>query len=94
MFPLTSGKMSKYGIFWSVFSRICTEYGDLLYIQFKCGKIRTRKTPYLHNSYPVIDLIMIFHCSLLTENVYSMFLLNELENIFTRKEFNYKKDNQ
>ena len=94
MFPLTSGKMSKYGIFWSVFSRICTEYGDLLYIQFKCGKIRTRKTPYLYNSYPVIDLIMIFHCSLLTENVYSMFLLNELENIFTRKEFNYKKDNQ
>ena len=94
MFPFTSGKMSKYGIFWSVFSRICTEYGDLLYIQFKCGKIRTRKTPYLHNSYAVSDLTMIFHFSLLIENVYSMFLLNVLENIFMSKEFNYKKDNQ
>ena len=30
-------------VFWSVFSRIRTEYGDLLRIQFEYGKIRTRK---------------------------------------------------
>ena len=26
----TAWKMSKYGVFWSVFSRICTEYGEIL----------------------------------------------------------------
>ena len=34
--------------FWSVFSRIRTEYGEILRtlsIQSECGKIRTRKTP-------------------------------------------------
>ena len=31
--------------FWSVFSRIRTEYGVSLRIQSECGKIRTRKTP-------------------------------------------------
>ena len=31
--------------FWSVFSRIWTEYGVSLRIQSKCGKIKTRKTP-------------------------------------------------
>ena len=30
---------------WSVFSRIRTEYGEILRIQSKCGKIKTRKTP-------------------------------------------------
>ena len=29
--------------FWSVFSRIRTEYGEIRSIQSKCGKIRTRK---------------------------------------------------
>ena len=34
--------------FWSVFSRIRTEYGEVgvyLRIQSRCGKMRTRKTP-------------------------------------------------
>ena len=30
--------------FWSVFSHIRTEYGEILRIQSKCGVIRTRKT--------------------------------------------------
>ena len=30
--------------FWSVFSRIHTEYGEILRIQSECGKIRTRKS--------------------------------------------------
>ena len=33
------------GIFWSVFSRIRTEYRGSLRIQPKCGKMWTRKTP-------------------------------------------------
>ena len=31
--------------FWSVFSRIQTEYGEIQIIQSECGKIWTRKTP-------------------------------------------------
>ena len=45
--------------FWSVFSRIWTEYGDLrskLRIQSKCGKIRTRKTSYLDSFHVVASL--------------------------------------
>ena len=33
--------------FWSVFSRIRTEYGEIDRIQSKCGKIRTRKNSVL-----------------------------------------------
>ena len=42
--------------FWSVFSRIRTEYGDLrvhLRIQSECGKIRTRKSPNTDTFYAV-----------------------------------------
>ena len=40
--------------FWSLFSRVRTEYGDLnLHIQSRCGKIRTRKTLNTDNSYGV-----------------------------------------
>ena len=43
----TAWKVSKYGVFsWSVFSRIWTEYGEILRIspyQSKCGKIQTNK---------------------------------------------------
>ena len=38
----TAWKLSKYGDFLSVFSRIRTEYGEVRSIS-KCGKIRTRK---------------------------------------------------
>ena len=30
--------------FWYLFSRTWTKYGEILRIQFKCGKTRTRKT--------------------------------------------------
>ena len=44
MLPLREeGPYSEF--FWSVFSRIRTEYGGILRIQSECGKIRTRKTP-------------------------------------------------
>ena len=47
--------------FWSTFSRIWTEYGNLnLCIQSKCKKIRTRKTPYLDNFYVVTDFVDAF----------------------------------
>ena len=32
-------------LFWSLFSGIRTEYGEILHIQSKCGKMRTRITP-------------------------------------------------
>ena len=41
--------------FWSIFSRIRTEYGEILRIQSKCGKIRTRKTPKGHFSRSVFS---------------------------------------
>ena len=39
--------------FWSVFSCIRTEYGDLRRFQSEYRKIRTRKTPYLNNFHAV-----------------------------------------
>ena len=47
-------------LFWSVFSRIWTEYGEILRIshfQSKCGKIRTRKTPNTGTFYAVLRLV-------------------------------------
>ena len=38
-------KSSYSELFWSVFSRIWTEYGEMLRIQSNCVKIRTRITP-------------------------------------------------
>ena len=40
-------------IFWSVFSRIQTEYGEILHIQSECGKIWSRKTPNKSTFYAV-----------------------------------------
>ena len=40
--------------FWSVFSRIRTEYRENLLIQSECGKIRTKKTPYLDSFYALL----------------------------------------
>ena len=41
-------------LFWSVFSRIPTEYGEALRIsQSECGKMRTRITPNTENLYAV-----------------------------------------
>ena len=45
-------KCPKTEFFWSVFSRIWIEYRDLLR-KMRCGKGRTRKTPYLDNFYTV-----------------------------------------
>ena len=39
--------------FWSVFSLILTEYFVSLRIESECGKIRTRKTPYLDTFHAV-----------------------------------------
>ena len=57
---ITARKVSKLGVFWSVFSRIWTAYGIYEVIRentdkkntvntgkYKYGKIGTRKTPYL-----------------------------------------------
>ena len=41
--------------FWSVFFRIWTEYGVSLLIQFKCGKIQTRKTPNA-DTFPAVNI--------------------------------------
>ena len=43
--------------FWSVFSRIWTDYGEILRIsrsQSECEKIRTRKNPNADNFHPVV----------------------------------------
>ena len=50
-------KCSYSELFWSVFSRIWTEYGEALVslrIQFECGKIRTRTAPNTDTFYAVI----------------------------------------
>ena len=48
-FQLLRGKCPYSEFFWSVFSRIWTEYGDMLAVslltQSECGKIRARKIP-------------------------------------------------
>ena len=45
--------------FWSVFSRIRTEYGEyILRNQSKCGKIRTRKTPNTDTFHAIIYLFI------------------------------------
>ena len=45
MYHLTALKVSKHGDFWSVLSRIRTEYGEIRSIQSECEKTRTRKKP-------------------------------------------------
>ena len=62
---LTASRVSKYGVFWSVFSCIWTKYGDLrinLRIESKHGKIRTRKTPYLDSFDAVADISSFYGC--------------------------------
>ena len=46
--------------FWSVFSRIRTQYGEIRSIQSECRKIRTRKTPNTYTSHAVIQLRLVF----------------------------------
>ena len=41
-------------LFWSAFSRIRTEYGEILRIQSECGKMWTRITPNTDTFYAVI----------------------------------------
>ena len=43
--PLLREKYPYSEFFWSLFSRIRTEYGEILRIQSKYWKIQTRKTP-------------------------------------------------
>ena len=45
--------------FWSVFSRIWTEYGEIRSIRSECGKIRTKKTPDTDNFYAVVGSIRV-----------------------------------
>ena len=45
-------------LFWSVFSRIWTEYEASLRIQCECGKIRTRITPNT-DTFHAVDLLRI-----------------------------------
>ena len=49
--------------FWSVFSRIRTEYGEILVslcIQSECGEIRTRKNSYL-DTFHAVSSYLHFH---------------------------------
>ena len=54
-------------LFWSVFSRIRTEYEGLVFsrIQSKCGKIWTRKTPNTDTFHAVFHEAMEFHDSMM-----------------------------
>ena len=45
MSPLLREKYPYSEFFWSLFSRIQTEYEEILRIQSKYGKIQTRKSP-------------------------------------------------
>ena len=47
-------------LFWSVFSRIRTEYGEIQSIQSKCGKIRTRITPKYEYFLPSVSRLLDF----------------------------------
>ena len=47
-------KCSYSELFWSVFSRIRTEYGEILRIQYECRKMRTRIIPNTDTFYAVI----------------------------------------
>ena len=46
-------------IFWSVFSRIRTEYAVSLRIQSECGKIQTIKTPNIQWNYTPVQLVVL-----------------------------------
>ena len=50
---------------WSVFSRIRTEYREILRIRSECAKIRTRKTPNM-GIFPAVFLLNI---SLVNANI-------------------------
>ena len=50
-------------LFWSAFSRIRTEYGEILRIQSECGKIRTRITPNTDTFHAVYTIKVIFTSS-------------------------------
>ena len=48
-------------LFWSVFSRNQTEYGEIrvsLRIQSECGKMRTRITPNTDTFYAVVFIVV------------------------------------
>ena len=54
--------------FWSVFSRIRTEYGEILVslcIQSECGKIRTRKNLYLDTFHAVSSYLHFYILNIL-----------------------------
>ena len=64
-FPTLREKCPYSEFFWSLFSRIWTEYGE---IKSKCGKIRTRKAPNTDTFHAVLGIAshQIFEISCLT----------------------------
>ena len=56
----TAWKVSKYGVFfWSVFSRIRTEYGEIVFSP-NAGKYGPEKTPYLDTFHTVRSCKIFF----------------------------------
>ena len=56
-------KCSYPGFFWSVFSRIQTEYGEIPSISrsvHSCGKIRTRKYPNTDTFHAVTSMLIVW----------------------------------
>ena len=72
---VTTWKVSVFGVFWSVYSCIWTDWGD---IQFKCGKLWTRKTPHM-DTFRAASLLSLIHFRSLV-----ICLLNFLSDISTR----------
>ena len=62
-------------LFWSVFSSIWTEYGEIRSIQSKCGKIRTSITPNTDTFYAVNNA-MKKRCELKNEDKNIRAMLN------------------
>ena len=55
----TAWKVSKYGVFfWSVFSRIRTEYGEIVFSP-NAGKYGPEKTPYLDTFHAVLSYLSV-----------------------------------
>ena len=52
--PSLREKCPESELFWSAFSRIWTEYGEILCIQSECGKMRFGITPNMDTFYAVV----------------------------------------
>ena len=55
--------------FWSLFSRIRTEYGEIQSIQSECGETRSRKSPNT-NSFQAINISILYSLNPLVSDVH------------------------